>query len=196
LSHCPPLVPSKSNTRQQQHLALLGRQIGHGQRGATCGGGGVDPLGDAVADVRPDRVGHHPGVGALPPHLGAGVLAQQVPSDPVQPGGSVGMLGAILAAPPERQGERLGGKIIGQVGTDPPPQVAQDRRVVAVEQLGEAGRLDQRRGDQLGVVRRGSSGSGPVTQPIAEATRRVPLDLNPSVLRWRQPGRRAPGTTD
>jgi hypothetical protein len=144
----PLLVPSKSNTRQQQHLALLGRQVGHGQRGTTCGGG------------------------------------------------SVGMLGAILAAPPERQGEGLGGEVVGQVGTDPAPQVAQDRRVVAVEQLGEAGRLDQRRGDQLGVARRGSSGSGPVTQPIAEATRRVPLDLNPSVLRWRQPGRRAPGTTD
>jgi hypothetical protein len=39
------------------------------------------------------------------------------------------MLGAILAAPPERQGEGLGGEVVGQVGTDPPPQVAQDRRV-------------------------------------------------------------------
>jgi hypothetical protein len=106
------------------------------------------------------------------------------------------MLGAILAAPPERQGEGLGGEVVGQVGADPAPQVAQDRWVVAVEWLGEAGRLDQRSGDQLGVARRGSSGSGPVTQSIAEATRRVPLDLNPSVLRWRQPGRRAPGTTD
>jgi hypothetical protein len=132
-------------------------------RGTTCDGGGGDPLGDAVADVRSDGVGHHPGVGAQPPHLCAGVLAQQVPSDPVQPGGGAGMLGAILAAPPERQGERLAGDVVGQVGADPPPQVAQDRRVVAVEQLREAGRLDQRGGDQLGVVRRGSSGSGPVT---------------------------------
>jgi hypothetical protein len=132
-------------------------------RGTTCDGGGGDPLGDAVARIRSDGVGHHPGVGAQPPHLCASVLAQQVPSDPVQPGAGAGMLGAILAAPPERQRERLGGKIIGQVGADPPPQVAQDRRVVAVEQLREAGRLDQRGGDQLGVVRRGSSGSGPVT---------------------------------
>jgi hypothetical protein len=83
------------------------------------------------------------------------VLAQQVPRDPVQPGGSIGMLGAILVAPTERQGEGLGGEVVGQLVADPPPQVAQDRRVVAVEQLGEAGRLDQRRGDQLGVVRRG-----------------------------------------
>jgi hypothetical protein len=71
------------------------------------------------------------------------VLAQQVAGDPVQPGGSVGMLAAILVAAPERQGEGLGGEVVGQVVADPPPQVAQDRRVVAVEQLGEAGRFRQ-----------------------------------------------------
>jgi hypothetical protein len=81
------------------------------------------------------------------------VLAQQVAGDPVQPGGSVGILAAIPVAAPERQRERLGGQVVGQLVADPPPQVAQDRRVVAVEQLAEAGRLQQRRGDQLGVVR-------------------------------------------
>ena len=64
------------------------------------------------------------------------------------------MLGAVLVAPPKRQRERLGGKVVGQLVADPPPQVAQDRRVVPVEQLREASGLDQRRDDQLSVVRR------------------------------------------
>jgi hypothetical protein len=56
-------------------------------------------------------------------------------------------------APPKRQREGLGGKVVGQLLADPPPQVAHDRRVVPVKQLREADRLQQRRGDQLGVVR-------------------------------------------
>jgi hypothetical protein len=140
--------------QQQQHLALLGWEVGHRQRGAASGCGGVEPLGNAVAEIRSGRVGRDAGVGAQPSHLRAGVLAQQVPGDPVQPGGGIGMLGAVLVAPPKRQRERLGGKVVGQLVADPPPQVAQDRRVVPVEQLREASGLDQRRDDQLGVVRR------------------------------------------
>ena len=141
--------------QQQQHLALLGGQVGDGQRGTTRRRSSVDPLGDAVADIRSGGVGHDAGIGAQPPLLGAGVLAQQVPGDPVQPGGDVGTLGLIPVTLPERQGERLGGKVVGQLGADPPPQVAMNRRVVPVEQLREASGLDQRRGDQLGVVRGG-----------------------------------------
>ncbi len=149
---------------------------GDGQRGTTRRRSSVDPLGDAVADIRSGGVGHDAGIGAQPPLLGAGVLAQQVPGDPVQPGGDVGTLGLIPVTLPERQGERLGGKVVGQLGADPPPQVAMNRRVVPVEQLREASGLDQRRGDQLGVVRGGAPHHpGPVTQSMAEATRRVPL---------------------
>ncbi len=161
---------------QQQHLALLGGQVGHRQRGTTRGHGGVEPLGNAVADVGSGGVGHDAGIGTQPPHLSAGVLAQQVPGDPVQPGGGIGMLGAVLVAPPKRQRERLGGKVVGQLVADPPPQVAQDRRVVPVEQLREASGLDQRRDDQLGVVRGGLLIIRVLSPTLmAEATRRVPL---------------------
>jgi hypothetical protein len=163
--------------QQQQHLALLGGQLGNGQHGTTRGHAGVDPLGNPVAGIGSGGVGHDAGIGAQPPLLGAGVLAQQVPGDPIQPRGDVGTLGTLGPIPvalPKRQGERLGGKVVGQLGADPPPQVAMNRRVVPVEQLREASGLDQRRGDQLSVVRPGLLIIGSVTQSIADPTRRVP----------------------
>jgi hypothetical protein len=53
---------------------------------------------------------------------------------------------------------------------------------VPVEQLGEAGRLHQRRGDHLRVVRRGLLVAGAVTQSIAEPARRVPQRTRASFL--------------
>ncbi|WP_308168442.1 hypothetical protein [Nonomuraea sp. NEAU-A123] len=41
----------------------------------------------------------------------------------------------------ERDQERLGGDVVGQRPGEPPLGIAVDRRVVAVEQLGEALRL-------------------------------------------------------
>jgi hypothetical protein len=77
------------------------------------------------------------------------------------------MVGAVAPTLPERHQERLCGEVVGQPRADPPLQVAMDRRVVTVKQLGKAGGLGQRRGDQLGVlVRQGLlAGRGAVTRP-------------------------------
>jgi hypothetical protein len=69
-----------------------------------------------------------------------------------------------VPAPCERLGEGLGGEVVGQFGTDPASQVAVDRREMPLEQLSEACRLRQRRGDQFGIVRCWLPWSGVVTR--------------------------------
>ena len=138
---------------QQQHFALVGGEVGEHGRGAPSRGGRVDPLGHTVARVVCVQVGWDAGVGSQAALLGACVLAQQVPSDSVQPRARVRMLGPVVPAPGERLGEGLGGEVVGQFGTDLASQKAVDRREMPIEQLSEACRLRQRRGDQLGIVR-------------------------------------------
>jgi hypothetical protein len=138
---------------QQQYLALVGGEVGEHGGGAPSRGGRVDPLGHTVAGVVCVQVGWDALIGSQAALLGAYVLAQQVPSDSVQPRARVRMLGPVVPAPGERLGEGLGGEVVGQFGTDPASQVAMDRREVPIEQLSEACRLRQRRGDQFGIVR-------------------------------------------
>ena len=45
--------------------------------------------------------------------------------------------GVVAAALGERDGERLGGELIGEIGADPPAQVAVDGRVMTLEHDGE-----------------------------------------------------------
>jgi hypothetical protein len=138
---------------QQQHLALVGGEVGEHRRGTPSRGGRVDPLGHTVAGVVCVQVGWDAGIGSQAALLGACVLAQQVPSDSVQPRARVRMLGPVVPAPGERLGEGLGGEVVGQFGTDPASQKAVDGREMPIEQLSEACRLRQRRGDQFDIVR-------------------------------------------
>jgi hypothetical protein len=158
---------------QQQHFALVGGEVGERGRDAPCRGGRVDPLGHTVAGVVGVRVAWvvwEAGIGSQATLLGACVLAQQVRSDPVQPRGRVRLPRPVVPPPRECLGEGLGGKVVGQFGTDPAPQVAVDRREMPVEQLSKACRLRQRRGDQLGIVRSCPPSSGIVTRFMTAAT--------------------------
>jgi hypothetical protein len=93
-----------------------------------------------------------------------------------------------VPAPGERLGEGLGGEVVGQFGTDPASQVAVDRREVPIEQLSEACRLRQRRGDQFGIVRCCLSLSGVVTRCMTVAA--VGVAPTPSPCGWRDQLRR------
>ncbi len=154
---------------QQQHLALVGGEVGEHGRGAPSRGGRVDPLGHTVAGVVCVQVGWDALIGSQAALLGTYVLAQQVPSDSVQPRARVRMLGPVVPAPGERLGEGLGGEVVGQFGTDPASQKAMDRREMPIEKLSEACWLRQRRGDQLGIVRCWLPSSGVVTRCMTVA---------------------------
>jgi len=87
-------------------------------------------------------------VRAQPPLLGAPMPAEEVRRDPEQPGQSPVAPVAEGSAPGERDGERLGREIVGDVGSRTPVDVAVDRIEVQVEH----GRERRRLGDRFRVA--------------------------------------------
>jgi Isochorismatase family len=115
--------------------------------------GGAHPLGHAVRGRVQRRVGA--GAGDGPPHAGLGlpVLPDQVRGDPVEPGSRVRTALVVGPTSPERDQERLGHQIVGQVRAEPTGDVAVDRWCVPLVQGGEQLGVANRRRDDHRVGR-------------------------------------------
>ena len=136
---------------QEQHVGLLGGQVGKGAGEQAAHPLGIDPGLDSVdprSGVR-RQLGDRPQLADLAP----AVVTGQVGGDPEEPGAGPGASIVEVGAAIEGHQKGLRGELVGQLAVEAAAQVAMDRLEVAFEDDAEDRRVRERGGDCLGVDR-------------------------------------------
>jgi hypothetical protein len=120
---------------EQEHISLVWVELGE------CAGK-ARPI---VCDIGGVNVAHSRGRQVTEPHgrvemsfLGSAVVPDQIHGYPVEPGPGINCLWAKRRSPFKGDGKELRRQVIGEPRTNATSEVAMDRSVMPLEDLGEA----------------------------------------------------------